>query len=250
MNAGRLAGALILAGVGAAGIVAGTVRASGTPPPRPSLPWSSTAQYGNYDAGGYTWNNDQWNLAPTSYQKISVWGVNSWGVSSRQPALKGPQYPDIGSALGGRLSSYPGLCSSESETGPRSGATWEAAYDIWLDAPGGPGASNGYEIMVWTDVHGAPLPGTPVATPVIDGTRYRVYVGADVTYLVRDKNVTSATTNLHDVIMWVTQHIPRYTGGTDPVVSTVEFGWEIYGTGGKTLSWRVTRYDIVSGRRS
>jgi len=210
--------------------------------------WSSTAQYGNYSSSGYTWNNDEWNLAAQSWEQIRVSSVNSWGVSSRQPDLRGPQYPDIGSALGGRLSSYPGLSSSESESGPRSEAAWEAAYDIWLNATA-PGASNGYEIMVWTDVHGAPLPGTPVATPVIDGTRYRVYIGADTTYLVRDKNVTRATTNLHDVIMWVTQHIPRYTGGTDPVVSTVEFGWEIYGTGGETLSWRVAMYDIISGRR-
>ena len=114
----------------------------------PAPVWTSTAQFGSFTRWGFTWNNDEWNLQPTSYQKISVTNVNTWSVVSNQPYSL-PQYPSIGWSGGKKLSSYTALSSSATESGPGTvaGVYYEAAYDIWLNASA-PGQANGFELSL------------------------------------------------------------------------------------------------------
>ena len=213
--------------------------------------WTSTAQYGQYTRWGYTWNNDEWNLQPTSYQKISVTSVGNWGVVSNQP-FSAPQYPDISWAAGKTLSSYPRLSSSACEQGPGNvpGVYYEAAYDIWLNAYA-PGQPNGFEIMVWTDIHQHGLtPGSFAGNVTIAGVQYAAYEGqggnGPAVWLLRTSNAGCATTNLYQVVKTVVTGAANYTGSKNPVVSTVQFGWEIGGTGGANRSFSVTSYAVTS----
>jgi hypothetical protein len=217
----------------------------------PGPVWTSTAQFGQYTRWGYTWNNDEWNLQPTSYQKISVTSVNNWGVVSNQP-FSAPQYPDISWAGGNALSGYPRLSSSECENGPGNvpGVYYEAAYDIWLNAAA-PGQSNGFEIMVWTDIHQHGMtPGSFAGNVTIAGVRYAAYEGqggnGPAVWLLRTSSAGCATTNLYQVVKTVVNEAANYTGSTNPTVSTVQFGWEIGGTGGVNRSFGVTAYAVTS----
>lgn len=220
-------------------------------PPAPAPVWTSTAQYGSFTRWGFTWNNDEWNLQPTSYQKISVTSVNTWGVVSNQPYSL-PQYPSIGWSGGRKLSSYTSLSSSATESGPGTvtGVYYEAAYDIWLNASA-PGQANGFEIMVWTDTyqHGN-TPGSYLGKATISGIPYTVYEGqggnGPAVWLVREANAARSTTNLYQVIKTVVGEAANYTGPSNPVVSTVQFGWEIGGTGGTNRSFNVTQFSLTS----
>src|SRR5215472_2504791 len=219
--------------------------------------WSSSAQYGTYQqtVGGitYHWNNDAW--CP-SHGPETIWAnsPNDWGVTSQQTFSQScwvMTYPHIGWWGGGALSSYAGLSSSEAETGPGYGGAlqWEAAYDIWLNN-GSPGSDSGYEIMIWTDTSGVAPCCSIIAKPVIDGVTFDLYQSqggnGPASWFVREGNVGGGTFNLKDFIAYIASHGGNYPGPFDPQVDTVEFGWEVWGTGGVPVSFHVSQYSLVA----
>ncbi len=151
----------------------------------------------------------------------------SWGTVTTDD--NGDAYPDIGWAGGRPLSSYHLVGTESDSEPPGSGGRWDAAYDIWLNN-GNPGANNGYEVMVWTNDHNWNI-GNPIKVVTIDGVRYGFYQreggSGPGSWLVRMPGSTHTVTNLSDVISFVVGYGGNYSGPADPVVDTVEYGWEI-----------------------
>lgn len=217
--------------------------------------WQSSAQYGTYAMTvrgvRYYWNNDAW-CSGHGPQTIWVNWPGDWGVTSRQTFSTDcwvQTYPHIGWWGGKRLSAYPRIIGNEAEKGPghSSRLQWEAAYDIWLNASSA-GADNGYEIMIWDDVSGVSPGGPVIATPTIGGVRYRFYQGAGgngpVSDFVRTSNAVATVTDIRPVISYAVRHVGNYKGPPDPVVSTVEFGWEVWGTGGAAVRFHMSRFSM------
>jgi hypothetical protein len=219
--------------------------------------WSTTAPYGTYtfkgsDGNTYTANNDVWGASPGP-QTIKVISNNDWSVTSAQTFSTDSwvqSFPHLGWSGGKPLSQYPQIVATSAEKGPgySSAMKWEAAFDVWLNSS--PGADHGYEIMVWTDVSGVAPGPQQIAAPTIMGTKYRVYQGAGgngpCTWLVREGNAPSCTTHLKAIISWVTQTFKggNYSGPANPTVDTIEFGWEIWGTGGQPANFSCSHYSL------
>jgi hypothetical protein len=222
------------------------------------MTWTSSAKYGGYMAKGtdgktYTWSNDCWSDG-AGPQTITVNSNNDWGVVSQQTWNEQywvETYPHIGWKGGLRLSQYPKLTGVSAETGPGYGASlrWEAAYDVWLNN-GQPGADSGYEIMVWTDTSNVSPNGSPKSTPTISGVKYRYYQdqggNGPASWFVREVNAPACTTDLKSLIHYAVSQRGNYTGPADPVVDTVEYGWEVWGTGGKPVHFHMSKYTLLT----
>lgn len=210
--------------------------------------WISSAQYGTYAAHGldhqyYHWNNDAW-CSGHGPQTISVVNNDNWSVTSSQVFSTDcwvQTYPHIGWWGGDHISHYPFLDVSTSESGPSNSYQWEAAFDIWLNSS--PGADAGYEVMIWTDTHNV-SPCCLVGPVTIDKVRYNFYQGpggnGPASWFVRIGNVKSSTVNIKDFLTYVGAH----GGPRNPVVDTVEYGWEIWGTDGRPANFHMSEFHL------
>jgi hypothetical protein len=86
--------------------------------------------------------------------------------------------------------------------------------------------------MIWTDTHNVSPGNTLVGTYTIDGTMYHIYAGTGgdgpAMWFVQATSTTSQTTHVLAVLDWACSH----GFATNPTVSLVQFGWEIWGTDG------------------
>ncbi|GAA3273382.1 cellulose binding domain-containing protein [Dactylosporangium vinaceum] len=114
---------------------------------------------------------------------------------------------------------------------------WETAYDIWAN-------NNAYEVMIWTNQHGAVGPiaesydangAVPNARNVsAGGHTWNVYRGSNganaVFSFVRTGNTNSGTVDVLAVMNWL-----RTNGWWGDVnVGQVQFGFEVSGTAGQS----------------
>lgn len=123
----------------------------------------------------------------------------------------------------------------------------DVAYDLWL-APS-VGASNKYEIMVWLGSYGGAGPisetgTTPIATPTIAGTQWKLYRGpnGDVTVysFVAPSNIGNFSGDLKGFFNYLTSSqgvskdnvVTSLQAGTEPFVGTNA----VFSTTGYTIS--------------
>ncbi len=196
-----------------------------TPPPGVSI---TKAQYGTLPWQGFTLNNDEWG---PSYQVQTLWAdSSSWGVVSQQPWIpyNVESYPSAiyDTTSSPVLSSFSAIAGTANETMP-SDAHAEAAYDIWLNG------TRGFEVMIWTDTHNVgPDPTGFKGNFSVGGVSYGVYTGTSgagggLATLVQLTNTTAQTTDIKGAL--------TFLGGkgwapANPVVSEIDYGWEIWGT--------------------
>lgn len=230
-------------------------------------PFEAFSQKGT-DGQQYVYQNDGWNEAPTASQVMTVKSNNDWGVVSNQPGVPGNNqnhgyvqtYPCLTWAGSKSLSHYTQIRADHAETGPgySDKFQWEAAFDIWLNAEA-PGDSNGYEIMIWHDTS-LPSYSSPgayahvIAEPVIDGVQYVVWQGAGgngpATWFMRKTNAPATTTHILDILKWwKTIKGTNYTGPADPVLSTICYGWEVWGTSGKPANFHCSEFKLTLGTK-
>jgi Glycosyl hydrolase family 12 len=197
----------------------------------------TSAQYGECTSGSYTFYNDEWG---SGYGPQTLWedSPSDWGVYSTQPSTSGVKaYPDAATPVGDSLDSLSGVTSSFGISVPGSG-NWEAAYDIWLN-------STSIEVMVWTDTNGDVGPaGSSIGDLTLNGNTWDVYVGNvghPVYSFVRTSNETSGSVNILGLLDWL-QNTKGYF--SDPTLSTVDFGWEISGTGDVQEDFTVNSYSL------
>ena len=198
--------------------------------------YTSSAQYASTTSGSYTIYNDEWG---SGYGSQTLWvdSYNDWGVYSTQPSTSGVKsYPNVSLPVGTALNSLSTATSSFGVSVPSSG-NWEAAYDIWLN-------SSSYEVMVWVDKSGdvGPL-GSSIGNLTLNGSTWTVYVGSNgsnpVYSFVRTSNETSGTVNILGLLDWM-ENTKGYF--SDPTLSTIQFGFEISGTGDTQEDFTVNSY--------
>jgi hypothetical protein len=215
------------------------------PPPTTAGPGSldasghlfeSSQRFAQYRVGGYAVSNDEWG---TGYDTQTLWvnSAESWGLYATQPDTPNVKsYSNIGVNLHVPLDSLSSATSTFHETNPVGGA-WESAYDIWLNG-------TGIEVMAWTYVSGGVRPlGYPVSTVTLAGSTWTLYTGDNghnPTYsFVRNGNETSGTVDLLSLLKYLEK-----TGGyfSDPVLSSIQYGWEITGTDGVQKDFTMNEY--------
>ena len=145
-------------------------------------------------------------------------------------------YPHTGKTLNRTLSSLTSLRSAFNVTVPADG-DYETAYDIWAN-------NNAYEVMIWTNQHGAVGPiaesydangAVPNARNVTAGGHtWNVYRGSNgsnaVFSFVRTSTTDAGTVDVLAVLNWL--RTQAWWG--DVTVGQVQFGFELSGTAGRS----------------
>ena len=149
-------------------------------------------QFGSTTIGNrYTVMNNRWgtsaeqciNVTGTGFSIASQQGVgNTSGAPVSYPAVYyGCHYTNCspGTTLPMRVSDIRSLTSNISYSYV-NGATYDAAYDIWLDPAPRRDGNNAMEIMIWFNRQGAIQPiGSPVGTTTIGGRTWQVWQGSN-----------------------------------------------------------------------
>lgn len=206
-----------------------------------SAAWQTSARESSYKHGPFILDANEWNPAggngaPES--SMTTWAGNdsSWGVCTNQPGTGWP-YPEERLMTGATpMSSLASIVSGYDETTP-SGGMWDSAYDIWLQRPDGAPGQSPPEVMIWTANHGE-WTGNPtvVGNVTIAGHQYQMSVcdTCNRVTFVFPSDVPATTVNLLAVLRYAARH-PASSDitGTDPVVTEIDRGWEIYKTDGE-----------------
>lgn len=195
--------------------------------------WGSSAQWGQYSNGPYTWYNNIWGSGAGA-QSIWVNSQSSWGVWTQQPNTGGiKSYPHQAFNMNRNIWSINTLTASFNQTTPGFGS-WNTAFDIWDT-----GHQN--EIMVWTNWAGTMKPisynwdasGNPIPTHrnvCVGGGCWNVYRGHNgannVYSFLRTTKTNNASVNLRDILRW---------GASNGLfgnlyITSVEYGTEVTST--------------------
>ncbi|MBR7825740.1 hypothetical protein KDK95_05430 [Actinospica sp. MGRD01-02] len=218
------------------------------PPAFPTAPpltadghlFESSQRFAQFQTGGYAMSNDEWG---TGYNTQTLW-VNSsqnWGIHATQPDTPDVKsYANIGVNLHTSLDSLTSVTSSFNETNP-VGGSWESAYDLWLDG-------TGIEVMAWTYESGGVQPlGQPVGTVTLGGSTWTLFVGNNghnPTYsFVREGNENSGTVDLLSLL----KYLEKAGYFSNPVLSSIQYGWEITGTGDVEKDFTMNEYSAAIG---
>lgn len=209
--------------------------------------WSSTARYGAYSIGAYSWNNDAWSNK-AGPQTIWVNSISNWGVTSTQHNTSGVKtYPHEAIYYGVPINSMNTLTSSWSQTAPAAGS-WDFAYDIW-------DSNNSHEIMIWTNWAGGAQPiaatynangAVPTYTNVcVGGACWNVYEGsngsnATISLLLTSK-ANSGTVDLKAILRWIES--TGYFGNL--TIGSVQYGVEISSTNNQPENFNFENYSIT-----
>nr|BFE56573.1 hypothetical protein GCM10020063_010990 [Dactylosporangium thailandense] len=210
---------------------------SGNPGGVPSdAAWVATGAWDQWTNNGYTVINDVWGGGAGPQTIWARTGMN-WGVVAEHPRTSGVKsYPHTGKTLNRTLSSL-GSVRSTFNVSVAADGDYETAYDIWAN-------NNAYEVMIWTNQHGAVGPiaesydsngAVPNARNVsVGGHTWNVYRGSNganaVFSFVRTAGTGSGTVDVLAVMNWL-----RTNGWWgDVTVGQVQFGFELSGTAGKS----------------
>jgi len=198
--------------------------------------WVASGQWDTWTNNGYTLNNDVWGSGAGPQTIWARTGTN-WGVVANHPRTSGVKsYPHTGKTLNRALSSLGSISSSFNVAVPSDG-DYETAYDIWAN-------NNAYEIMIWTNQHGAVGPiassydsngAVPSASNVaVGGHTWNVYRGSNgsnqVYSFVRTSTTNSGTIDVLAVLNWLKTQ--GWYG--DVTVGDIQFGFELSGTAGQS----------------
>ncbi len=202
--------------------------------------WCSCVNEGpGYATSGFTVANNVWGSGPGPE---CIWATDStlWGFATNQPDTSGVKsYPNIGVSPRLLISSMNSYTSSFDITNPPdTSGTWEAAYDIWVRAPGG--GNTRIEIMLWFFVNKAGPISSIVGpgTPTVGGHTWVVHYGSNgsnaTISFVRTSNTTSATVDILAILNWlIANNTTKYGPFTSAwTLDQVQWGWEISSDGG------------------
>jgi hypothetical protein len=236
--------AFTLNGVACTGGVTQTTAPTTTPTTAPTsstggvpsdAAWVASGQWDSWTNNGYTLNNDVWGSGAGPQTIWARTGTN-WGVVANHPRTSGVKsYPHTGKTLNRTLSSLSAVSSSFNVTVPADGDQ-ETAYDIWAN-------NNAYEVMIWTNKHGAVGPiaesydsngAVPTARNVsAGGHTWNVYRGSNgsnaVFSFLRTSDTNSGTIDVLAVLNWLRTN--SWWG--DVTVGDIQFGFELSGTAGQ-----------------
>jgi hypothetical protein len=225
------AAALVIAAVGVSLVVASPAQAA-----------TICEQYGTVVAGNYVIMNNRWGsnspqCIETTSNGFTITQQDGTGNLSGAPV----SYPAIylgchytncspSSPLPAQISSMGNVNTSISLAYPSSG-TWNAAYDIWINADTNTTGVQDTEIMIWLNRQGSIQPiGSNTGTVTLAGRSWQVWVGSNgqnnvVSYLSSSIPITSISFNARDFIL---DAITRGSGfgSTSWYLTSVQAGFE------------------------
>jgi hypothetical protein len=204
--------------------------------------WSSSAEFGTWNNGGFDVYNNEWNTAQAGPQLVWADSYHHWGVQSVQPdSTSVKTYPSVQQNYSNpALRRVKSLTSSFAQAMPAPSLSYdaEAAYDLWLD-------NYKIEVMVWVANHGQTPLGGVVSHAAISGRQYAVYQGGPdmFSFVATGKPATTGRVNLLGALQWLIRH--HYLSGSDSLTQ-VNFGWEIASTHGVPLDFAINDYSLTT----
>jgi chitodextrinase len=223
---------LLAVGAGAAGVVA-------------ALPASAATlcdQFATIVAGNYIIQNNRWGTSATQcinttangFSIIQQDGVgNTSGAPVSYPSIYlGCHYSNCSpsSPLPRQLSTIGSAPSTISYSYPSSG-TYNAAYDIWLNADTNVSGVQDTEIMIWFNRQGSIQPiGSATGTANIAGRSWQVWTGSNgqnnvVSYLFQGSALTSLSFDIMDFVRDTFTRGSQY-GTNSWYLTSVQAGFE------------------------
>ncbi|XVU28588.1 cellulose binding domain-containing protein [Actinoplanes sp. CA-054009] len=210
-----------------------------TPPPTTGVPsdaaWVDSGQWASWTNNGYTLYNNIWGSGAGT-QTIWARSGTNWGVLANHPRTSGVKsYPNTGKTLNRTLSSLSSVTSSFNVSVPSDG-DYTTAYDIWAN-------NHAYEVMLWTNQHGAVGPiaesydangAVPtVRNLTVGGHTWNVYRGsngANAVFSFVRTNTNAGTIDVLAIMNWLRTN--NWWG--DVTVGELQFGFELTGTAGQS----------------
>jgi len=239
----RTSGALVVLALAGCGAGAGQL----SPGPLDEMPvpahpaWVSSAPFGSWKNSGFIVYNNEWNTAEAGPQRIWADSFQVWGVSSRQsPTGSVKTYPSVQRNFENvPVGSFTQLSSTFAESMPEAQAfSAEAAYDLWLE-------NGNFEVMIWVDNHWRTPAGRQVAEVRLDRQQFDVFQSGNAmfSFTLAGRQETAGKVDILAFFDWlVGRHYLRASAG----VSQVDFGWEIAGTNGVPMDFRMRRYTLAA----
>jgi hypothetical protein len=199
-------------------------------------------QFGSIASGNYIIMNNRWGSSQPQCISTTASGFsiiqqdgtgNLSGAPVSYPAIYlGCHYSNCSpnSPLPAQISTMGNANTSISNTYPSSG-TWDAAYDIWLNADTNVTGVQDTEIMVWLNRQGSIQPiGSPTGTANLAGRTWQVWTGNNgqnnvVSYLFQGSAITSLSFNVRDFIMDTFSRGSQY-GNTSWFLTSIQAGFE------------------------
>ncbi|SNY47218.1 cellulose binding domain-containing protein [Paractinoplanes atraurantiacus] len=210
-----------------------------TPPPTTGVPsdaaWVDSGQWASWTNNGYTLYNNIWGSGAGT-QTIWARSGTNWGVLANHPRTSGVKsYPNTGKTLNRTLSSLSSVTSSFNVSVPSDG-DYTTAYDIWAN-------NHAYEVMLWTNQHGAvgPIAESYDANGAVPTVRnlsvgghtwnvYRGSNGANAVFSFVRTNTNAGTIDVLAIMNWLRTN--NWWG--DVTVGELQFGFELTGTAGQS----------------
>jgi hypothetical protein len=198
-------------------------------------------QFGTTVAGPYVIMNNRWGSSSphcinTTANGFTITQQDGTGNLSGAPV----SYPAIylgchfgncspGSPLPARISTMGNANSSITLTYPSAG-TWDAAYDIWLNADTNVSGVQDTEIMIWLHHQGSIQPiGSPTGSANLAGRTWQVWTGSNgqnnVVSYVSSTAITSISFNARDFILDTFSRGTQY-GNTNWFLTSMQAGFE------------------------
>jgi hypothetical protein len=192
--------------------------------------------------GIYSPDHNLWWVYNDAYKKtagpqtLKICSEQSWTAVSKQHNHGGgvETYPNSGYYVGGRdangnpmstkpISSYTSITSTYSEDFPATGASYDAAYDLYTN-------NWGTETMIWNEDTGAQTYWNTQGRPVtIAGVSYEFdQIGAELAFIRKDHN-KSGSVDILAVLKWEVAN--GYARASD-VPTQLLYGVEIVSTTG------------------
>ncbi len=199
-------------------------------------------QYGTTTQGNYVVMNNRWGTSATQCINVTASGFqivqqdgtgNLSGAPVSYPAIYlGCHYGNCSpnSPLPMQISQIRSATSSTSETYPGSG-TYDAAYDIWLNADTNVSGVQDTEIMIWLNHTGSIQPiGSQTGTTSLAGKSWNVWTGNNgqnnvVSYVANPAGVTSFSFSVLDFINDTLRRGSQY-GNTSWYLTSIQDGFE------------------------
>jgi chitodextrinase len=199
-------------------------------------------QFGTTTAGSYVIMNNRWGTSATHCINTTSNGFsitqqdgvgNTSGAPVSYPAIYlGCHYTNCspGSPLPRQISQLNGATSSISYSYPGSG-TFNAAYDIWLNADTNVSGVQDTEIMIWFNRQGSIQPiGSPTGTANLAGRSWQVWTGSNgqnnvVSYLFQGSVINSLNFSVADFIADTLSRGSQY-GTNSWYLTSIQAGFE------------------------
>jgi len=198
-------------------------------------------QYGTVVLGNYIVQNNRWGTSATQCINTTSNGFtitqqdgvgNQSGAPVSYPSIfLGCHYSNCSpnSPLPARISTMGNANSSISMNYPGSG-TWDAAYDIWLNADTNVSGVQDTEIMIWLNHTGSIQPiGSPTGNVTLAGRAWTVWTGSNgannVVSYVSNSATSSLSFNSRDFILDTFNRGSQY-GNTNWYLTSIQAGFE------------------------